>query len=63
MAADTVLYLALSYNLERDTGCYYDNCWKNKAHDLSHDRILQEKLWHKSCEIVEHLLDTELKHK
>ncbi|CAG2211301.1 DHRSX [Mytilus edulis] len=63
MAADTVLYLALSPNVEGDTGSYYDNCVKNKPHDSAHDRLLQEQLWHKSCEIIEHLTENELKHK
>lgn len=62
-AADTVLYLALSNSLEGDTGCYYDNSHKTRPHDTSHDRVLQEKLWHRSCEIIEHLTQTELKHK
>lgn len=63
MSADTVLYLALSPSVEGETGCYYDNCVKNKPHDSAQDRLLQEKLWHRSCEIIEHLTENELKHK
>jgi len=43
--ARTTIYLAASPNVEGVTGTYYSKCQPAKTTKLSHDEMLQEKLW------------------
>ncbi|XP_041055623.1 dehydrogenase/reductase SDR family member on chromosome X isoform X6 [Carcharodon carcharias] len=50
--ASTVIYAAVSPDLEGAGGSYYVNGQKVKSADISYDEDLQRKLWAQSCNLV-----------
>ncbi|XP_072333420.1 polyprenol dehydrogenase isoform X2 [Scyliorhinus torazame] len=50
--ASTVIYVAVSPDLEGSGGSYYANGQKTKSADTSYDEDLQRKLWARSCKLV-----------
>ncbi|GAB1598296.1 hypothetical protein Ahia01_000106500 [Argonauta hians] len=50
--ADTVLHVALSPDLEKQSGGYYENCTKVKSSVLSHSMQVQQAIWHTSCSVL-----------
>ncbi|XP_078401210.1 polyprenol dehydrogenase isoform X2 [Cetorhinus maximus] len=50
--ASTVIYAAVSPDLEGAGGSYYANGQKVKSADISYDEDLQRKLWAQSCNLV-----------
>ncbi|XP_078684463.1 polyprenol dehydrogenase-like [Branchiostoma floridae x Branchiostoma belcheri] len=50
--ADTILYAAMSPDLEGIGGRYLDNCQEVPSSDQSYDRDLQRRLWEESCRLV-----------
>ncbi|XP_055995571.1 dehydrogenase/reductase SDR family member on chromosome X-like isoform X3 [Ostrea edulis] len=50
--ADTVLYMALSSNVERETGVYYDNCKQQKTCQLSYSDDVIKKMYNISTDII-----------
>ncbi|KAJ8298115.1 hypothetical protein KUTeg_024646 [Tegillarca granosa] len=53
--ADGILYLALSSNLEGESGGYYDSNCKHNSSTVSYNEDLQNDLWLKSFKIIEDL--------
>eukprot|EP00058_Branchiostoma_floridae_P023733 XP_002609223.1 hypothetical protein BRAFLDRAFT_90676 [Branchiostoma floridae] len=50
--ADTILYAAMSPDLEGIGGRYLDNCQSVPSSDQSYDKDLQKRLWEESCRLV-----------
>lgn len=50
--ASTVLYAAVSPELEGVGGCYLHNEQRTKSVDISFDEELQRRLWTESCKLV-----------
>ncbi|XP_078601244.1 polyprenol dehydrogenase-like [Branchiostoma floridae x Branchiostoma japonicum] len=50
--ADTILYAAMSPDLEGIGGRYLDNCQSVQSSDQSYDKDLQKRLWEESCRLV-----------
>ncbi|CAH1267158.1 DHRSX [Branchiostoma lanceolatum] len=50
--ADTILYAAMSPDLEGVGGRYLDNCQEVPSSDQSYDKDLQKRLWEESCRLV-----------
>ncbi|RZC33254.1 retinol dehydrogenase 12, partial [Asbolus verrucosus] len=50
--SQTVIYAAVDPLLQNASGCYLSNCEIQKASDLVNDTELSEKLYKKTCEIV-----------
>ena len=51
--ADTILYAALSPEVEGQSGCYYDNSKRCKSSQLSYDEDFQANLWTRSILMIE----------
>jgi hypothetical protein len=51
--ADTILYAALSPDLEGRGGLYLDNCQEAKSNDVSYIRKDEEELWKRTCAMIE----------
>ncbi|XP_014767443.1 uncharacterized protein LOC106884525 [Octopus bimaculoides] len=50
--ADTVLHVALSPDLEKQSGGYYENCEKATSSKLSNSMQLQQAIWHTTCSVL-----------
>lgn len=50
--ADTVLYVALSPDLEKQSGGYYENCQKATSSKKSQSFQLQQAIWHTTCSVL-----------
>lgn len=50
--ADTILYLALSPDVERESGWYYDNCQKHKTCQLSYSEKDIKEMFTISTDII-----------
>ncbi|XP_035682564.1 dehydrogenase/reductase SDR family member on chromosome X-like [Branchiostoma floridae] len=50
--ADTILYAAMSPDLEGIGGHYLDNCQSVPSCDQSYNKDLQKRLWEESCRLV-----------
>ncbi|XP_047739610.1 retinol dehydrogenase 14-like [Hyalella azteca] len=51
--AQTTLYLALSEEGGRESGCYYEKCRKTRLYRKVNDMELAKKLWQESSRLVE----------
>ncbi|KAL4217144.1 short-chain alcohol dehydrogenase [Mactra antiquata] len=51
--ADNVLYVALSPEVEGQSGCYYDNMKSVKSASLTYNEEFQNSLWNKSISMIE----------
>lgn len=51
--ADSILYLALSPSVERETGGYYDNCRKLKTCQLSYSDSVIEQMYILSTDMIQ----------
>ncbi|CAI9726066.1 Hypothetical predicted protein [Octopus vulgaris] len=50
--ADTVLHVALSPDLEKQSGGYYENCERATSSKLSNSMQLQQAIWHTTCSVL-----------
>ena len=51
--ADSILYLALSPSVERETGGYYDNCRKLKTCQLAYSDSVIEQMYILSTDMIQ----------
>lgn len=57
--ADTVLFAALSPEVEGQSGCYYDNAETVDSASLTYNADFQNELWSKSLELLDSARETE----